>query len=561
MKSEIRNPKKEEEHESTKSEITKEDRVWFFRILAFRVFVFLLVGAFTAVPGVRGADAKLDVLRQQAEQFEKAGKWEQASASYAELFARDRGQFDALRDRYQICLRHVYQSQRHHEAAFRQRVLNRDTAGALKIYEEVLNKLQANYFEKDKVQPTRLFRHGMAELAMDLEYDFFIQEYLPAASLMDVEFFRVHLQKKWDDRTVRDVSEAKNLALEIALEAQKILDVKPALIIIEFACGACNALDEYTQFLTPSQLADTYASLEGRSVGIGVELDRSGAGQPLVIIQVLKFSPAETAGLKPRDRILRIDHQAADKLSSERATEKLKGDIGSTVEIEVLQAGQMIPRTITLTRQAVFVPSVVEVQMLDTMTGIGYFQLVGFQESTLIEMDQAVQQLEMQGMKVLVLDLRGNAGGLFQTAVQVAERFLSSGVIVATESQVSAFSKTYSANNNNAWKIPLVLLIDSDTASAAEVIAGAFKDHRRATLVGQTTFGKGCIQYVVELASAPAGIKITQARFFSPSGHYYGKRGVAPHIPVERTSMMAFDEAQLRAALQAAHGMVMTPMR
>jgi carboxyl-terminal processing protease len=107
-------------------------------------------------------------------------------------------------------------------------------------------------------------------------------------------------------------------------------------------------------------------------------------------------------------------------------------------------------------------------------------------------------------------------------------------------------------------KIPLVLLIDSDTASAAEVIAGAFKDHQRATLVGQTTFGKGCIQYVVELSSAPAGIRITQARFFSPSGHFYGKGGVAPHIPVERTSLMAFDEAQLQAAVQAAQRLVMT---
>ena len=513
------------------------------------------------LPAARG-DAKLELLRQQAEQSEKAGKWEQASALYADLFARDRGQFDGLRDRYQTCLRHVYQSQRHHEAAFRQRVLNRDVSAALKVYEEVLNKLQANYFEKEKVQATRLFLHGLTELGMDLEDDFFNKEYLASASLSDVELFRERLQEKWGDRAVRDISEAKNLVLEVALEAQRILDLKPALVIVELACGACNALDEYTQFLTPGQLADTYASLEGRAVGIGVELDRSGAGQPLVIVQVLKFSPAELAGLKTRDRILRIDRQAADKLSAEQAVDKLKGDIGSTVELEIVSTGQMASRTITLTRQAVFVPSVVNLQMLDEMNGIGYFQLVGFQESTLVEMDQAVQQLEMQGMKVLVLDLRGNSGGLFQTAVQVAERFLSAGIIVATESQVSAFSKTYTANNSNAWKIPLVLLIDSDTASAAEVIAGAFKDHRRATLVGQTTFGKGCIQYVVELTSAPAGIKITQAHFFSPRGHFYGKGGVRPNIPIERTSMMAFDEAQLRAAVNAAQRLVMmTPMR
>src|SRR5438132_1116365 len=368
--------------------------------------ILVSVGALSLLPLARGADAKLDLLRQQAEQSEKAGKWEQASALYADLFARDRGQLDALRERYQTCLRHVYQIQRHHEAAFRQRVLNRDIAGALKVYEEVLSKLQANYFEKDKVEATRLFRHGLTELAMDLEDDFFNQEYLSSASLSDVEVFRDRLRGKWGGRTVRDVSEAKNLALEVALEAQKVLDLKPAVVVLELACGACNALDEYTQFLAPGLLAETYASLEGKSVGIGLEVDRAGPGQPLVIVQVLKFSPAEMAGLKPRDHITRIDGQAADKLSGEQAMEKLKGNLGSTVEVEVLPAKEMTPRVFALTRQAVFVPSVLDVQMLDEVNGVGYFQLVGFQESTLAEIDDAVQQLQMQGMKVLILDLR-----------------------------------------------------------------------------------------------------------------------------------------------------------
>src|SRR5205823_11001648 len=146
--------------------------------------------------------------------------------------------------------------------------------------------------------------------------NFFRQEFLPSTSTSAVQIFRNELKKKWAGRTVRDVSEAKNLALEIALEAQKTLDLKPAVVVLELACGACNALDEYTQFLTPGLLAETYASLEGRSVGIGVELDRFGPGQPLAIVHVLKFSPAEIAGLKPRDRILRIDRQATDKLSA-----------------------------------------------------------------------------------------------------------------------------------------------------------------------------------------------------------------------------------------------------
>jgi carboxyl-terminal processing protease len=533
----------------------------FCRVLRLFSIPLVLFWVLTILPAARG-DAKLDLLRRQAEQSEKAGKWEQASAFYADLFGRDRGQFDSLRDRYQTCLRHVYQSRRHHEPAFRERVLHRDISGALKVYEEVLSKLQANYFQKDKVEFTRLFRHGLEELKMDLDDDFFRREYLSTASASGLQAFRGQLKEKWSGREIHDLADAKNLALEVALEAQKTLDLKPSVIVLELACGACNALDEYTMFLTPGLLAETYASLEGRSVGVGIEVDRAGPRQPLLIVQVLKNSPAEMAGLKPRDRIIRIDQAAADKLSFEQAVEKLKGDVGTTIELEVMQVGQMMPRVFTLARQLIFVPSVVELQMLDDHLGVGYFQLVGFQETTLAEIDEAVGQLQMRGMKVLVLDLRGNPGGLFQIAVQVAERFLTAGVIVATESQVSAFNKTYTANNADAWGIPLVLLIDSETASAAEVIAGAFKDHHRATLVGQTTFGKGSVQYVVELSSILAGIKITQARFFSPTGHFYGKGGVAPHVPVERTSMMAFEEAQLQAAVRAAQQLVMmTPMR
>ncbi len=533
-------------------------RIIFKSYAAAAILIF--VWALILVPGVQSADSKVELLRQKAEHSEKAGQWEQASALYADLFSHDRGQFDSLKDRYQICLRHVYQSRRHHETAFRERVLNKDVAGALKVYEEVLTKLQANYFQKDKVSLTHLFQHGLDELAMDLEGAFFSKEYLSSASASSLQAFRSWLKEK--SHAIHDLIEAKNTALEVALEAQRLLDLKPALVVLELACGACNALDEYTLFLTPGLLAETYASLEGRSIGIGIEVDRAGPGQPLLIVQVLKNSPAEMAGLKPRDRIIRINRQPADKLSLEQAIEKLKGDVGSTVELEVVQPGPTMSRTLTLVRQAVFVPSVVEVQMLDEHLGLGYFQLVGFQETTLAEIDEVVGQLQMRGMKVLILDLRGNPGGLFQIAVQVAERFLTAGVIVATESQVSAFNKTYTANNAEAWRIPLVLLIDNETASAAEVIVGAFKDHHRAILVGQTTFGKGSVQYVVELSSMLAGIRITQARFFSPHGHFYGKGGVAPHIPVERTSMMAFDEAQLQAAVSAAQRLVMmTPMK
>jgi carboxyl-terminal processing protease len=509
---------------------------------------------------LRADEAKLDLLRGQADRLEKEGKWDQACLVYADLFSKDRNYFESLRDRYQICLRHVHQAQRHHDPTFRQQLFGKDTAVVLKAYGEVLSKLRANFFERDKVDLARLFRHGLRELQMDLGDDFFLREYLPLVNPQALQAFRNQLDETWRHTTIKDLSTAKDQALEVALAAQKAIGLKPALAILELACGACNALDEHTLFLTPGLLRETFASLEGKPVGVGIELESTEKDHHLVIARVLKGSPAEMADLKPHDRVTHIDRKPVDDLSAEAAMDRLKGDAGTYVELEVLPAGEMVSRALVLMRQAIFVPSVIGTGILEA--GIGYFQLASFQETTVQEMDDAINLLKMQGMKVLVMDLRGNPGGLFNVAIQVAERFLSAGVIVTAQSQVPAYNKTYEANNTNALSIPLVVLIDSETASAAEMVAGAFKDNRRATLVGQTTYGKGSVQYVIDLTTVPGGIKITRAKFFSPMGHAYNKGGVVPHIVVERTSMMSFDEAQLQTALQTAQRLVMMePMR
>jgi carboxyl-terminal processing protease len=515
--------------------------------------------ALAAVP-LRAGESKLDSLRGQAERLEKEGKWELACLAYADLFSKDRNYFEALRERYQTCLRHIHQAQRHHDPTFRRQLLSKDTAVALKAYGEILSKLRRNYFESDKVDLTRLFHHGLKELQMDLADDLFVREYLPAVSRQALQAFRSQLEETWRHTTITDLSAARDQALEVALAAQKVLGLKPVITIFELACGACNALDEHTLFLTPGSLRETYAGLEGKQVGVGIELEWTEKDHLLVISRVLKGSPAELAGLKPRDQVTQIDKKAIADLSAEAAMDRLKGAAGTTVELDVLPAGESLSRTVVMMRQVIFVPSVIGVGLLEA--GIGYFQLAGFQETTLEEIDDAINLLKMQGMKVLIVDLRGNPGGLFNVAIQVAQRFLSTGVIVTAQSQVPDYNKTYEANNTNALTIPLVVLIDNETASAAEMMAGALKDNRRATLVGQTTYGKGSVQYILDLTTVPGGIKITRAKFFSPSGHAYNKGGVVPHIAVERTSMMAFNEAQLQSALQTAQRLaMMEPMR
>ncbi|MBV9125134.1 MAG: S41 family peptidase, partial [Planctomycetes bacterium] len=320
-------------------------------------------------------------------------------------------------------------------------------------------------------------------------------------------------------------------------------------------CGACNGLDEYTYYLTPGQLAETYASLKGEVVGVGIE-DVAVEEGKLIIKALLPGSAATKAGLQVGDRILRLDKKPVDNLTGDGALDRFRGEVGTTIDLEILSPGYREPRLCTLTREAVQVKSVVGTDMLDPRMGIGYFQLVDFQESTVQEMDDAITSLQMQGMKALILDLRGNPGGLFEVAIQIAERFLAEGIIVATQSPVHSQNKTYEANNLEALDFPLVVLIDGDTASAAEVVAGALKENRRATLVGQTTYGKGSIQCVVKLDTVPAGIRITLAKFFSPQGHPYNGCGVTPHIVVDRTSH-GFDEAQRLMALQEARQMLM----
>jgi carboxyl-terminal processing protease len=158
-------------------------------------------------------------------------------------------------------------------------------------------------------------------------------------------------------------------------------------------------------------------------------------------------------------------------------------------------------------------------------------------------------------MRALVLDLRGNNGGLFDVAVLVAERFLSSGIITFTRGESDESNVTYRARALSTLTVPLVVLIDSDTASSAEMIAGALKENHRGTLVGETTFGKGSIQKVRKLHSVPAAIRMTVAKFYSPLGHPYMDAGVAPDVSVER-GVNAEHDPQLQAALDIARPLV-----
>jgi carboxyl-terminal processing protease len=311
--------------------------------------------------------------------------------------------------------------------------------------------------------------------------------------------------------------------------------LNPTVVAFEFACGACHALDEYTLFLTPGAPLDD-AALCGDLAAFGLLLTCRDRG--LVIERVAPGSWADGAGLRAGDRVTHLGKQSLDRLTPEAALELLRGDRSPVTEIAV--AG----RTYTLPD---YVPSVPEAVV--ERDGIGYLRLANFQRTTPQELESALLRLRSEGMRALVLDLRGNPGGSFAAAVQVSDRFLPAGVIVSTQGQLRGLTKTYTAQHPlAALDVPLVVLIDGDTASAAEVVAGALKDNQRALLVGQPTYGKGSIQALVQL-QAGGGIRLTLARFYTPNGQPFAGAGVAPHLAVRRESMR---DEQLDAAFEQA---------
>ncbi len=506
--------------------------------------------------------------KDKAVAAEKGHDWLEACRCYDKALRNDRNQPE-LRASYRRCLRRLYLVRRCQDRVYRDVIAKLTPSQALEVYDQVLGVVGAAYVDPSKTDVNSLFRQGVQELRYDFDEEAFLQQYLPGARPAAVSRFKKVLED-WQTHTVKNRTEAHEQALALIQAARRSdLEVKPALAVaigLEFASGACNALDEYTLFLTPGYYNDIQTILQGKYVSIGVDLGVSPEDRRLEIVRVYPKSPAMEAGLQEHDRVVRIDRDA--NLTPERAAEKLRGEAGSVVEIEVqspsamsaVAPGLTASRTLKIQRRAVYLPSVMEPRLLAVQTEtetlpVGLIQINHFQDSTVQDVKEALAQLQTAGVKALILDLRGNPGGSFKSGVQVAELFLNEGVVVYSESPLDEYNRPFKVEGRNPVQLPVVVLVDRDTASAAEVVAGALKEHRQGNtlIVGQTTFGKGSIQGVIPLDKAPldktpGGIRITVAKLFSPGKHQpYTGRGVTPDIVVDQEG-----DAVMTAGVQAA---------
>jgi carboxyl-terminal processing protease len=457
---------------------------------------------------------------------ERAKNWMAAIDVYHQALERWPSRADISR-RLRLCEIHLKLNRRYSDTSFRTVLLRLPHDQAVDLYDEVLERIQSNYVDPVSFEP--LCRHGLDNLEVALRDPYFVKTNAPNSTPERVTWLRDSLRQHRAQLNVPDRSSAIRLALTASDLARQGIGMSSTPVLLEFICGACDALDDFTSYLTPDKLEDLYAMIDGNFVGLGVELKLDKEG--LRLIGVIRGGPAWEAGLKVGEVIVKVNGRSVKGLTLDEAANRLQGTEGTTVELEV-QRPDGTNRALRLVRRHVEVESVTGGKLVDLAQGIAYLRLSGFQKTSTEELDQAIGALSRQGMKALVLDLRGNPGGLLNVAVEIAERFIDSGLIVSTRGRAQGQTQFYNAGGRVRWRMPLYVLVDRDSASASEILAGALQDHHRAVVLGARTYGKGSVQSIFSLRSAPAGLKLTTAKFYSPLDRPYSEQGVQPDIPI-----------------------------
>jgi carboxyl-terminal processing protease len=417
---------------------------------------------------------------------------------------------------------------RYTDNTFHKTLLPMPRQEAQALFNDVLNLVQTHYVET--VTPTSFVAHGTESLYLSLANARFQQTNVPSAKRGNVDRLREILTQEFWNKPIGSRDEAIRVLNRVCQLGAEHLGMQPTPIILEYVFGGCNALDDYSSFLTPGRYADLYANISGEFVGLGVEI-KAEAGQGLLLVNVLPDSPASEGGLLAGEHIVAIDGKDVRDLTTDAAAGMLQGAEGSKVVVEVVRTTGRAPRRLSITRRAVTVKSIPVAKIIDRDRGVGYIQMNSFQKSTVQELDGALHDLRQQGMRALVWDLRGNPGGLLTAAVEVLDRFIHDGVLVSTRGRNPDQTQTYSAHRQRTNNIPLVLLIDGDSASASEIVAGAVKDHHRGVIVGRKSYGKWSVQEIQRVRGNCA-VKLTTAKFYSPKGHTLGKVGVRPDVEV-----------------------------
>ena len=307
--------------------------------------------------------------------------------------------------------------------------------------------------------------------------------------------------------------------------------------------GMLSSLDPHSQFMDPNDFRELQDDTRSRFNGLGIEVTMRN-GLPTVI-SAMEDTPAAKAGILSGDQVLKVNGSSTERMELQDVVNALRGPVGRKVTLTVMRPSTKEIKEYTLERVEIKVASVKATHLLPPdLTGsfkIGYVRLIQFNEPTADELGKALDALQKQGMQALILDLRNNPGGLLNSAVDVCGQFLPANTkVVSTQGRAASQQRDYATSGAAKERphFPMAMLVNEGSASGAEIVAGALKDLRRAILVGETTFGKGSVQNVLQLPDGSA-LRITTAKYYTPSKQVIHGNGVTPNIRVPLTTEQA----------------------
>lgn len=337
------------------------------------------------------------------------------------------------------------------------------------------------------------------------------------------------------DNVAKDVTEVKDVKkYELLFQVRDTLltkydgEVDDNSLLEAAIKGMTQSLnDPYTVFMNSSEYKSFTEQSEGHFVGIGAQLGIKD--DKITVVAPIEGSPAEKAGLKAGDVILKVDGQEITEPNLDKTISVIRGEKGDSVTLTVLRDGSEY-LDIAIVRDEIKVISV-KGELIDG--NIGYIQISSFDEDVADRFKEKIVELKSQGMKGMILDLRGNPGGFLGEAVKVASQFIPKGKVVTYTIDKYENKQESISIGGEAEGMPLVVLIDGGSASASEVVTGALRDYEAATIVGANSFGKGVVQQLIEFKDATGGLKVTTSKYYTPNGENIHKIGIKPDIEVE----------------------------
>ena len=289
--------------------------------------------------------------------------------------------------------------------------------------------------------------------------------------------------------------------------------------------------DPYTRFMSPEEFKNMQVDTSGELTGVGIQITKEEETDNIIVIAPIEDTPAFKAGIVAKDIIIKIDGQSTTGMELNDAVQLIRGKPGTEVTLTVKRSEKEIDFTI---KRAKIEIHPVRARLETTSIGkVGYIRLSQFSSNAASEMEEAIAELERENVQGYILDLRSNPGGLLYSSVEIARMWIENGKIVSTVDRVGEVD-SHRANNSNLTDKPLVVLVDGGSASASEILSGALQDHRRATVVGTKTFGKGLVQSVRGLGDG-SGLAVTIAKYLTPNGRDINKEGITPDIVYEMT--------------------------